>query len=136
MPHLAVHARHSWTLPALALALVACARPGPASAPPPTPEPVAKPAEPEAIALDVHVVSDLRALLEDVQCTATLRWPGGSHEWSWTGDVPPDSSVRVGTAQFVVPEMAGELWFDLTLQHPDAAATNRYASIVAPRRNG
>ena len=90
----------------------------------------------EAIALDVHVVSDLRALLEDVQCTATLRWPGGSHEWSWTGDVPPDSSVRVGTAQFVVPEMAGELWFDLTLQHPDAAATNRYASIVAPRRNG
>ncbi len=66
MPHLAVHARHSWTLPALALALVACARPGPASAPPPTPEPVAKPAEPEAIALDVgRMAADIGVLAAD-----------------------------------------------------------------------
>ncbi|MGB8857605.1 MAG: hypothetical protein WCC60_00035 [Ilumatobacteraceae bacterium] len=89
-----------------------------------------------ALALDVHVVSDLRILLEGVVCTATLRWPGGSHHWAWTGDVPPDSCVRVGTAQFVVPEVAGELWFDLTLEHPDAAATNRYASVVSARRPG
>ena len=90
----------------------------------------------EAVALDVHVVSDLRKVLEEVKCTATLRWPGGSHEWSWCGDVPPDSCVRVGTAQFVVPEVAGELWFDLTLEHHDTAATNRYAAIVTPRRPG
>ena len=90
----------------------------------------------EALALDVHVVSDLRAVLEGVRCTATLRWAGGSHEWSWSGDVPPDSCVRVGTAQFVVPEVAGELWFDLTLEHPDTAATNRYAATVTPRRRG
>ena len=90
----------------------------------------------EAVALDVHVVSDLRTVLEGVRCTATLRWAGGSHEWSWSGDVPPDSCVRVGTAQFVVPEVAGELWFDLTLEHPDTAATNRYAATVTPRRRG
>lgn len=87
----------------------------------------------EAIALDVHVVSDLRVLLEGVLCTATLRWPGGNHQWSWRGDVPPDSCVRVGTAQFVVPDVAGGLWFDLTLEHPDAAATNRYTGTVEPR---
>ena len=87
----------------------------------------------EAIALDVHVVSDLRRALDGVRCTATLRWPGGSHEWTWQGDVPPDACVRVGTAQFVVPEVAGELWFDLTLEHADVAATNRYAATVNAR---
>ncbi|MDO8362750.1 MAG: hypothetical protein Q7V88_07625 [Actinomycetota bacterium] len=87
----------------------------------------------DAIAVDVHVVSDLRTALQDVVCTATLRWPGGSHMWTWRGDVPPDDCVRVGTAQFVVPEVAGELWLDLTLEHADATATNRYASTVQSR---
>ena len=85
------------------------------------------------IALDVHVVSDLRSPLDGVRCTATLRWPGGSHQWMWEGDVPPDACVRVGTAQFVVPDVPGELWFDLTLEHPDAAATNRYTATVGTR---
>ena len=44
--------------------------------------------------------------------------------------MPPDSCVRVGTVQFVVPSVPGALWFDLTLQHADAAATNRYAANV------
>ncbi|MEQ1872617.1 MAG: hypothetical protein ABL953_02730 [Ilumatobacteraceae bacterium] len=84
----------------------------------------------EAIALDVHVISDLRIPLDDVLCTGKLRWPGGGHEWQWSGSVPPDSCVRVGTVQFVVPSVPGALWFDLTLEHADAAATNRYASTV------
>jgi len=84
----------------------------------------------EAIALDVHVISDLRTPLDDVVCTGKLRWPGGGHEWQWSGSVPPDSCVRVGTVQFVVPSVAGALWFDLTLVHADAAATNRYAANV------
>ena len=87
----------------------------------------------EAIALDVHVVSDLRTLLEEVHCTATLRWPGGSHQWTWVGDIPPDSCVRIGTAQLVVPDIVGDLWFDLTLEHPATTATNRYTSTVHKR---
>ena len=83
-----------------------------------------------ALAMDVHVVSDLRTALQSVSCTATLRWAGGGHRWEWSGDVPPDSCVRVGTIQFVVPDMAGEVWLDLTLEHPDAAATNRYTTRV------
>jgi beta-mannosidase len=84
----------------------------------------------DMLASDIHVVNDLRSVLEGVTCTATLRWPGGSHQWSWRGDIPPDSCVRVGTAQFVVPDSIGDLWLDLTLEHDDVAATNRYESQI------
>ena len=77
------------------------------------------------LALDVHVVSDVRRLLEDTVCTAKLSWPGGSHAWRWGGDVPPDSCVRVGTIQFVVADTPGELWLDLIVEHGDEIATNR-----------
>ncbi len=87
----------------------------------------------DTLALDVHVISDLRLVLEQVTCTATLRWAGGSHQWAWTGDIPPDDCVRVATAQFVVPDTAGDLWFDLTLEHGDVAATNRYTTTIAAR---
>ena len=68
-----------------------------------------------------------------MQCTATLRWAGGDHTWTWTGDVPPDDCVRVGTVQFVVPDTAGDLWFDLVLEHGDVVVTNRYTSTITPR---
>jgi beta-mannosidase len=67
----------------------------------------------DPIALDVHVVNDLRVPLAGVVVTAELSWPGrsdgggsdgsGSERWSWTGDVPADSVVRVGTIQAVAP---------------------------------
>lgn len=82
------------------------------------------------LALDVHVVSDVRRLLEGTVCTAKLSWPGGSHAWRWGGDVPPDSCVRVGTIQFVVADAPGELWLDLVVEHGDEVATNRYVSTI------
>ncbi len=83
-----------------------------------------------ALALDVHVVSDVHRLLEDTTCTAKLSWPGGSHAWKWAGDVPPDSCVRVGTIQFVVADAPGELWLDLVVEHGDEVASNRYVSTI------
>ncbi len=83
-----------------------------------------------ALALDVHVVSDVRRLLEETECTATLSWPGGSHAWRWGGDVPPDSCVRIGTIQFVVADAPGELWLDLVIEHGDEVASNRYVSTI------
>ena len=68
----------------------------------------------------MHVVNDLRRALEAADCTATLRWPGGSHEWRWQGDVGADSVARVGIVRFVVPDVPGELWLDLTIEHDDA----------------
>lgn len=85
----------------------------------------------DAIALDVHAISDLHRPLDEVECTALLRWPGGSHRWRWSGDVPADSCVRIGTIQFVVPDAPGGLWLDLVLEHGDEVASNRYEAIVS-----
>lgn len=82
------------------------------------------------LALDVHVVSDAHHTLDHARCTAALRWSGGNHEWRWTGDVGPDDCVKVGTFQFVVPDVPGGLWLDLTLEHGDDVATNRYESLI------
>jgi len=69
----------------------------------------------DALALDVHVVSDLRHPLEDVVVTATVTWAGGKHEWRWGGAVPADGCVRAGTMSVVVPDVTGELRFDAAL---------------------
>jgi hypothetical protein len=82
------------------------------------------------LALDIHVVSDAHHTLDNATCTAALRWPGGRHIWRWNGDIPPDDCVRVGTIQFVVADAPGGLWLDLTLEHGDEVATNRYESLI------
>jgi beta-mannosidase len=83
-----------------------------------------------ALALDIHVVSDLRHPLDAVRCTAQMRWPGGGHQWQWQGDIGADTCVRVGTCQMVVPEAPGELWLDLTLEHDHLVASNRYTCRI------
>jgi beta-mannosidase len=86
----------------------------------------------DALALDVHVVSDLRVAVDDARVTARLQWPGGHHEWRWSGDIPADSCVRVGTLQTVVPEAEGPLCLDLGLHlsRRDVIA-NHYESTIA-----
>ena len=56
-----------------------------------------------ALALDVHVVNDLRHPLQRAQCSAVLRWPGGSHAWHWEGDVTADGVARVGIVRLRGP---------------------------------
>ena len=85
----------------------------------------------DAVALDVHVVSDAHVPLADVVLGASLRWATGSQEWRWTGDVPADDCVRVGIVRFVVPDAPGGLWLDLVLEHGDEVASNRYEAIVS-----
>lgn len=86
----------------------------------------------DALALDVHVVSDLRAPLEVGVVTARLSWDGGSHEWRWGGELPADCCVRVGTVQVVVPEADGPLVLDLALEAGAVVAANRYETQVVP----
>jgi beta-mannosidase len=84
----------------------------------------------DALALDVHVVSDLRHELEDVVVSAHLSWAGGEHRWRFGGAVRADDCARVGTLQLLVPDAPGPLTLDLTLEHPMAAATNRYETVI------
>jgi beta-mannosidase len=55
------------------------------------------------LALDVHVVSDLRSPVDDARVAARLAWPGGDHTWRWGGSIDADACERVGTIQAVVP---------------------------------
>jgi beta-mannosidase len=83
-----------------------------------------------ALALDVHVVSDLRLPLDGAEVTATLAWPGGEQRWQWGGDVPADSCERVGTIQAVAPDAPGELRLSLALSAGEMRAINHYVSRI------
>ncbi len=87
-----------------------------------------------AVALDVHVVSDLHHPLPEATVGACLRWTGGEHAWQWTGEVAADSCVRVGTVRFVTPDAPGALTLDLDLAAPDVTASNRYDTVITRPR--
>ena len=99
----------------------------------------------DALIFDVHAVSDVRHVLRGALVRAELRWPGGGHVWTWKGDLAADACTRIGTVDFVVPSPAhpaalertqsdptlqgegrGVIRIDLTLEHPESTATNRY----------
>lgn len=85
----------------------------------------------DALALDVHVVSDLRTEIDGAEVTAHLRWTGGERSWRWQGDIPADACQRVGTMQIVAPASTGELVLELECRHPGGSATNEYRSTLS-----
>jgi beta-mannosidase len=84
----------------------------------------------EALALDVHVISDLRQPIESAQVRARLTWPGGERTWRWEGDIPADGCQRVGTMQLVVPEGTGELVLELASTSATGTVENRYTATI------
>ena len=86
----------------------------------------------DAVALDVHVVSDLRTPVPNARVTADLSWEDGGLSWSWSGDIPPDSCERVGTLRLTAPAAPGPLVLDLSLDAADVKAANRYESLIVP----
>ena len=82
--------------------------------------------------LDVHVISDLRAAVDDAEITASLLWAdGGTRTWRWSGDIPADGCQRVGTVSIEVPDAPGPLALILRCQWGGEAITNRYDSTIA-----
>ncbi len=97
----------------------------------------------DAFRLDVHVVSDVRHVLRGAMVRARIHWPGGEHVWAWEGDVVADNVTRIGAVDLVAPSPAHpaaraharsgldpvrELIVDLTFEHAEHTATNRYVS--------
>jgi beta-mannosidase len=72
----------------------------------------------EALALDVHVVSDLRTPVEDLEVRATLTWEGGEQRWRFGGAIAADAVARVGTLQIEVPDAPGPVLLELVLTGP------------------
>jgi beta-mannosidase len=107
----------------------------------------------EALALDVHVVNDGRIALSDILVLAHLSWreygatanliaedgdghsPRATHRWSWTGSVPADGVVRVGTIQAAAPGFAAAVALELELSGREIdTITNRYDATVRETR--
>lgn len=85
----------------------------------------------DALALDVHVVSDRRLDLSG-RIDVELAWDGGSHRWAFEGEVPADSCVRVGTVQFEVPDAPGSLTLGLSGKVGDDDVANADATTITP----
>ena len=84
----------------------------------------------DELALDVHVVSDLRRPLGEATVVARLHWDGGDRVWRWRGGVPTDGCVRIGTVRADVPPVPGELRLELLLYGPVRAANVYRSEIV------
>lgn len=83
----------------------------------------------ETIALDIHVVSDLREVMSG-EVQAEIRWPGGTYTWRWQGEIGADSVTRIGNLSWVAPADKGPVTLILLLSG-DQTATNRYDSRIA-----
>ena len=77
------------------------------------------------IALDVHVVSDLRRPLPGARVVARM----GAETWGWDGDLEADSCVRVGRIVTTAPRVATTLV--LTLDAGDVHTSSSYPVEVA-----
>jgi beta-mannosidase len=84
----------------------------------------------DAVALDVHVVSDRRSELTG-SIEVLARWEDGAHRWSFEGAVPADACVRVGTVQLEVPEAPGELVLELRGRVGDDQVANEYRATIS-----
>ncbi len=87
----------------------------------------------QALALDVHVVSDRRDPLPNVEVAAEVRWATGSQRWRFGGDVPADRCIRIGTLPIEVPDAPGPLDLVLTMTGPgldDGPQTRRYRTRI------
>jgi hypothetical protein len=89
------------------------------------------------IALDVHVVNDLRVAVVDAVVAATCTWRGGRRQWRFRGDVDADSCARVGRLVLTVPDAPGDLLLGLALSGRDAderevTATRRAGARITP----
>jgi beta-mannosidase len=90
----------------------------------------------EAIDLAIHVVSDRRAVVADMQVRATITalTDGGEvvaeSTQAWGGDIPADDCLLVGRATAVVPDGASGLQVDLELTGDELSVTNRYHAPI------
>ena len=108
-----------------------------------------------AVHQDIHVVNDLRTNLIGAVVHASLEGGGLSKRWSWQGDIPANSCVRVGTITASVPlnlsvapphlngalrdreanrALRNGIELALSLEHRDSSATNRYWAEFSPAK--
>ena len=88
----------------------------------------------DELALGVHVVSDERRERPGAIVRARLEGPLGPRTWEWTGDIAADACTRVGELTWIAPSAPGPVVLDVELTCGGLQVTNRYLSVVEPRR--
>ena len=83
----------------------------------------------DAVAADVHVVSDLRTPIDGAVVDAALTWPGGSHRWRFGGTIAANDVTRVGTVSWIAPDTPGLVTLMLTVRGA-VDAVNRYDATI------
>ena len=73
----------------------------------------------ENLAVDIHVVSDLRTPMQEIEVTARLHWTGGEQRWRFGGDIDADTCLRIGTLAISVPDAPGRLTLELSMSGYD-----------------
>jgi beta-mannosidase len=86
----------------------------------------------EHLALDVHVVNDLRTPVVDATVAVTCTWRGGRQQWAFRGNVDADAVALVGRLELTVPDAPGDLLLGLALTGRDG----NDAEVTATRRAG
>ncbi len=84
----------------------------------------------DRLALDVHLVNDLRTTIDFAVVDVTARWAGGEKRWRFGGPAPADDVVKVGRIDLIVPETLGELAIELELTAEPHRSANRYTTAV------
>jgi beta-mannosidase len=91
----------------------------------------------DELALDVHVVNDLRGAVVDATVSVTCTWRGGRRQWAFRGDVDADAVALVGRLELTVPDAPGDLLLGIALtgrddQDRDVTATRRGGARITP----
>lgn len=85
------------------------------------------------VEMDVHVVSDLRHFVDGAIVHAQLTWPTGHAGWTFTGDIPADSCVKVGQLRWRAPfDCHGPVSLELTLTAGDVVVHNHDITTLQP----
>lgn len=80
----------------------------------------------------VHVVSDLRRDLDEITLEIRANWTEGHQSWTFGGEVPADSCVKVADLDWRIPDGAtGRVELELRLRvHDEVITSSQYADIV------
>jgi len=85
----------------------------------------------DAVLVDVHVVNDQRDPLAGLKATAHLTWTGGEHRWGWIGSVEADSVARIGSINWIAPDVVGPVELHVYLEHDGKTiADNHYRGAM------
>jgi beta-mannosidase len=85
----------------------------------------------DRLLLDIHAVSDARIAYSDIIVHADLSYGmEAQRAWTFQGDLPADSCVRVGAIAIDVPDITEPLVLDLRLSGSGLDVSNRYGTWV------